>query len=410
MSNALPGWLLWWASSYVLVLLGPVIGPQEAENRSVQTGGKPTSFTLSTQAPSAKRRIGYSRRTNLPIMSHASAEVKPLDEVSRAAYGFFPIHPDAGGPVAFALLWPENENAISPDRIYIDGNRNGDLSDDGDGSPISSRFIKKQEAFYGYHGSLQLPLIYEGEVQTHLYSISLWCSKAGKVSSLRFSRSSWLEGTGTISGKAVRVALFDDDNDGHFDLKSGDSWALGPASLPAKTFLSSDRSRSVKNLQRMDNEGVRITRIFGHGTGLTLENGHPPPKAATKAVPFATEKKRTRSKTTVTWLLNESKGMQEAASRKKPVLLYFHSFEDGPSLVLDGRTFWDQEVVELCKKTICIRVESTSKSKVAQEKGVTKIPTLLLLSPAGMEVGRKTGYVPAEDFARFLQDGLRQTK
>lgn len=95
--------------------------------------------------------------------------------------------------------------ASTPPNLYLDGNRNGDLTDD------PGPFAGEGPGVVPNHYTLELP--YDGERQTVPYRLWMFSSRMGGV---RFYAKCSRQGLLTINDKTYKVVLFDANADGDY--------------------------------------------------------------------------------------------------------------------------------------------------------------------------------------------------
>ena len=103
-----------------------------------------------------------------------------------------------------------------------------------------------------------------------------------------------------------------------------------------------------------------------------------------------------------------TRGTSRAALAKKTgrrILAYFTSDWCGWCRVLEKRTFTDQEVVALSKQFVCVEVNTHREEnlRIADEYRIDTIPRTYIFTPDGRIIDRRTGYVPATEYAAWLK-------
>lgn len=110
----------------------------------------------------------------------------------------------------------------------------------------------------------------------------------------------------------------------------------------------------------------------------------------------------------VRWWQTYSDGRAASARDGKPMLVLFsvpespwcRKMEDGPLV--------DPDVISLCRKWTCLRLDPRKETAVQERLSVGGVPTLILLDPQGEELDRLEGYHGSGDVANFI--GSADTK
>jgi thiol:disulfide interchange protein DsbD len=111
------------------------------------------------------------------------------------------------------------------------------------------------------------------------------------------------------------------------------------------------------------------------------------------------------------WLLSETGALNAASSSGKPVLVDFAADWCAACRELDEKTWPDPSVLSAAGAFIPLRLdmtENTESVKALQKKfGILGMPTVLVLSPEGRELGRFTGFRGPAEVVRFLEAHVR---
>jgi peroxiredoxin len=129
------------------------------------------------------------------------------------------------GPRSVHLLAIDQPASVTADNcfLYVDANQNGDLTDDGDGKWPKARLQGvRDKAYTSYQAFPVLRASYgspAGETAHAAYSVMLYYTimrrEDGHV--LIYRRTTARVGEVSVAGKAVRLALIENDNDALFD-------------------------------------------------------------------------------------------------------------------------------------------------------------------------------------------------
>ena len=96
----------------------------------------------------------------------------------------------------------------------------------------------------------------------------------------------------------------------------------------------------------------------------------------------------------------------EARRSGRRVLAYFTGDYCGWCRVMEQRTFTDADVVTLSQRFVCVEVnvEKEENLRLADEFGIDSIPRSLILTAEGQVIDRRTGYIPAAEYADWLKE------
>ena len=104
--------------------------------------------------------------------------------------------------------------------------------------------------------------------------------------------------------------------------------------------------------------------------------------------------------------LNVDEGMHAGKVLKKYAVADFYTDWCGWCKILDKTTFKDAGVESfLAKNAVCMKVNSEdgkTGSALSEKFEVSGWPTVILFDPAGREVDRISGYMPAPQFLKWI--------
>ncbi len=268
--------------------------PKETETKTVNIE-EPTQETGEDQpAPAAEVEIGESAETEVdsqpsaiaqePRRTVPSEETPGVVELQFSREGFplglsvsegFALHlfetpsPSQG----FKKLPPETDSkryddefriggqtyrvlteASNPPQLYLDGNRNGDLTDD------PGPFVGEGPSVAPNHYTLELP--YKGEDKGVPYRIWIFPSRMGGI---RFYPKCYWRGELVINGKTYTLIMFDANSDGDY---SND-----PLIIDINDDGKADETEKLKPGQSLDIDGttVKLLAIAPSGRWVRLE-------------------------------------------------------------------------------------------------------------------------------------------
>jgi len=108
------------------------------------------------------------------------------------------------------------------------------------------------------------------------------------------------------------------------------------------------------------------------------------------------------ARSAVAWEADLDAARQKAAAESRPILVEFTADSCAACRMMDRDVFSQQEAAEAMGDFIPVRLEMNSHRAVAQEYGVTGMPTFLVFSPDGRLVTAQVGAVPLRYFLLFL--------
>jgi hypothetical protein len=104
----------------------------------------------------------------------------------------------------------------------------------------------------------------------------------------------------------------------------------------------------------------------------------------------------------VRWETDYQAGMQEATQGGKRALVMFSSGMNADCRQMDDEVFSDPAVQELLQKFVLIRVGDMMDGGLAQQFGVTVLPSFFVLRPDVTVAGSHAGKMETEKFRYFL--------
>jgi len=111
------------------------------------------------------------------------------------------------------------------------------------------------------------------------------------------------------------------------------------------------------------------------------------------------------SATEIQWHEYEE-GMALASSNNMPVMIDFYTEWCGYCRKMDDEVYVNDEVIELSKNFVNIKVDCGARPDLRQKYAVMGYPTIVFLNSNGDEVYRVYGYVPADVFKTDMQIAL----
>jgi len=405
----------------VLVLAALSAGEQEEAHEVV--------VTLKASAP-GEGKLGYSSGREMAVESTVPRFLFEIPEFQAKDPLFFRISLGETKGVPFYGALDRTPAGIYHDRLYVDKNRDLDLTNDGDPVPARIRTIWTTEGkvveFLDL--TLDLPYTVEGKEHKEPYAcVFFYILEKGKTTpaTMLVERDGWREGMLTIDGKVYTVALVDDDSDGQFS--TGDSWVMRPTAQKLKDLLSRDATRSMLFPAWSQDQKwtVDVKSVDPAGRSATLrirtakETEHDYFLRVARQRQTADERQlnldplRPKADTTdrVDWIENKdvkyARDIGNSANVQKRVLLDFTSRTCPWCAKMYQYTFRDREVVQLSKRFVCAKVLFKRDSPDAKKYNVEGTPTYIVLDLNGAEIARHQGFSRPTEFAAWLKSATR---
>jgi len=121
---------------------------------------------------------------------------------------------------------------------------------------------------------------------------------------------------------------------------------------------------------------------------------------------FASEPTRPKADAPVQFANSWDQARAEAKRSGRRILAVFTGDYCGWCRVLEKRTFTDAEVVELSKQFVCVELNTGEEdnARLVDEYKIDTIPRTFVLTPNGQVVNKRTGYIPAAEYAAWLRE------
>ncbi len=396
------------AAALLVLSFGTIAGAQQTIESPTDalgaTGvGERVTVKMTYEGDPARRVV-----SNVPTVVAIAAESplrltnEPEYRTTQPRYGFLRLAREK--KIAFALDRSEPGTQVY-DLLYLDRNVNRDLTDDGDPIKAATVLAESRDLTYSEFPPIELDLYY-GKDMRERFSVLLyaWYPRNGLLTRLLMSSLSWREGEVHVHGAKMRLAVFDGNNDGVYDVESS-RWSMQPIDLPRDGLFDPENRIAANVPIRIDGVPFKVATITPDGRLLDLESetSDNASKAELKFNPLLLEPPRPQSDAEVLWTSSLDLAIEVARADKKHVFVYFGADWARSSRLFDERTLHDAEVRSLLGEFICYRTNPDLEPSAAKRYGVSAIPTVLLLDGDGDVVERVVGYRQARSFANLLR-------
>jgi hypothetical protein len=407
----------------VAVLLLAALGAGEPEETHE------VAVTLQAQTP-GEARLGYSAGREMEVESTVPRFLIEIPEFQANDPLFFRVALGETKGVPFYGALDRTPAGVYHDLLYLDRNRDLDLTNDGDPVPARIRTIWTSEAkvVEFLNITLDLPYAAEGKEHTEPYAcVFFFFLKKGKKvpTTMLVERDGWREGMLTVDGKPYVIALVDDDSDGQYS--TSDAWVMRPADADRKRLLDRDASRSMLfpawsadqkwmvDVKKVDPAGraatlrIRTARETERDYFLRVaRQRQTPEERQLKLDPLRPKADQTDK---VDWIENKdvkyARDIGNSPNVQKRVLLDFTSRACPWCAKMYQYTFRDREVVQLSKRFVCAKIWFKEDGPDAKKYGVEGTPTYIVLDLNGAEIARHQGFLRPTDFAAWLKSATR---
>ncbi len=104
----------------------------------------------------------------------------------------------------------------------------------------------------------------------------------------------------------------------------------------------------------------------------------------------------------VRWLNRLNDATAARNSSQKPQLIYFYNTVARPCAVMKKETLDNTAIQRRLQDFVCVSINTQSDPNAAQQYGIFKVPTVVMLDAKGKEVDRAIGYKNQYEFSRYL--------
>jgi thioredoxin-like negative regulator of GroEL len=106
------------------------------------------------------------------------------------------------------------------------------------------------------------------------------------------------------------------------------------------------------------------------------------------------------------WSTNYAAALAEAAGKQEPALVFFTASWCGPCKLMAHVTLADSAVRPSLSEVELVAIDIDEQAGLASKYGIDAVPTFVVLSSAGEEVERGTGFQPPGEFLTWLTNGI----
>ena len=126
---------------------------------------------------------------------------------------------------------------------------------------------------------------------------------------------------------------------------------------------------------------------------------------------FAGEPTRPKAEAPVQFAKSWDQARAESKRTGRRILAVFTGDHCGWRRVLEKRTFTDAEVVKLSEQFVRVELNTGEEdhARLVDEYQVDTIPRSFVLTAEGQVVNKRTGYIPAAEYATWLQEARTQS-
>jgi hypothetical protein len=385
--------------------------------------------TLKAASP-GETKLGYSSARKMEVEPTVPRFLFEIPEFQAKDPLFFRISLGETKGVPFYGALDRTPAGVYHDRLFIDKNRDLDLTNDGDPVPARIRTLWTTEGkiIEFLNITLDLPYTVEGKEHKEPYACVFFyvLEKTQKTpAALLVERDGWREGVLTIDDNPYAIALVDDDSDGQYS--TGDAWGMRPAGAERERLLHRDATRSMLfpawsadqkwtvDVKGVDPAGrtvtlrIREARETEHAYFLRVARQRQ--TAEERQLKLDPLRPKADATDRVDWIENKdvkyALDIGNSANVQKRVLLDFTARTCPWCAKMYQYTFRDREVVQLTKRFVCARIWFKRDSPDAKKYGVEGTPTYIVLDLNGAEIARHQGFLRPTEFAAWLKSATR---
>ena len=112
----------------------------------------------------------------------------------------------------------------------------------------------------------------------------------------------------------------------------------------------------------------------------------------------------------IAWAPSYEAAVKKAKAVKKPLMIDLYTDWCGWCKKLDSDVYNKDEVIELSKEFVCLKLNPEKDKKNGKKFQVEGFPTIFFLDSAGKEINKIVGFRPADKFAAEMKKALEAAK
>jgi len=400
---------------------------------AAETAEEPSEVKVALKAvgPQGDERLGYSSPRKMEIETIAPRFLFEVPKFQAKDPLFFRVSMGETKGVPFYGALDRDPAGLYHDRLYLDRNRDLDLTNDGDPVQARVRDLWTVEGKIVEFLDVQLDLAYTldgSEIREPYACVFYYVLERGEKvpTAILVERDGWREGTLAIGDQTYRLAVIDDDSDGQFS--NSDSWVMRPQDTTTAALLSRDATRSMLFPSWSPDQKwtVEVKGIDAAGRGATVTVTPAKETERDYFVRVARQRQTPEERSLnidplrpkvdgndkVDWITDKDVAyaldIAKSPRVQKRVLVEFGARTCEWCQKMEQYTFRDREVVELSKRFVCLRLQPQTTAQLkamddAQKRKVAGTPTYLVLDMNGAEVARHQGFSRPSEFAAWLK-------
>lgn len=418
---ALPALVHRMAQGLPLLLLTLALGADETPTDHV--------ITLAPGLPGEKAKLGYSSPRKLEIETTVPRFLIEIPKFNDPQPLFFRLLLGETKGIPYYGALDRSKDAPHHDLLYLDRDRDLDLTNDGPPIKANVRGLVTSEAMLVEFLDLQLklPYVVEGKELEETYACVIFYvaeKKDEPPAALLVERDGWREGKVSVEGEDYSLVLIDDDSDGQFT--TGDSWVLRPAETPKRDMLDPDATRSMLfpswskdqkwlvEVKAVDPAGrtanVRLAPAKESELDYFLRVARQRQTPEEKELNLDPLRPKASPEDKIDWITGKDAeyALDIANTRnvQKPVLLEFWSPACPWCAKMEQYTFRDRETVALARRFVCSKIGFNRGTDDAKKYRIEGTPTYVVLGMDGSEIARHSGFLRPTEFAKWLKSAL----
>lgn len=359
--------------------------------------------SLELKVPPEGQRGFVSRTpTGLELSKQISFTPTALPQLRSSAPRYATLRLGRGGKTQVIFDQSDPKTGIY-NLLYIDHNRDGDLTNDGE--PARAKVAKDEQRGLPYIEFTGVPFtVYysQGLEAEHRFTFYYWLRTEADFDRVSYVSACWREGTVKLEGAEARVYFYDEDGDAMY-LVPNLRWAL----LPSDAKLDGlPEMVSVELPLRFNGKPWKISALMPEGqrVELELETEAHAKRSILEVDRTATEPPRARAEAPMEFATDFEAAKAKAATEKKPLLVVFETSWSPSGKLLRERTLMDAEVQQLMReKFVSVAIDFDRERLIAARYDVTAVPTIVIVDSKGVVSDRIIGYRQAAILAERLR-------